>query len=245
VWEGTLSLEFLDPAIPDAHFTGAGIASVTTANGGAALVTLALAGGISGAAALLVTDPEVSGTLPSVRATVALGSGTLRPFHPPTTFGQPQLAENTLPIPGVVRLCLLTTGCGLGHALALTLGDGATGVGIGGLLTLGDFGGSRVSVQAAPWTPATASLPFPTTSGGSVFATRTGFVHGAFSFTGSTALTGGMLQLVTPVAVTSVGGKAFASFGVLTLRFVPEPTSLAMLTSGAIGLLVLARTRRR
>lgn len=244
-WEGTLALEFLEPAIPDARFTGTGVASVETAIGGVALVTLALAGGISGAGSLFVTDPDVSGTLPMVRVNVALGSGTLRPFHPPATFGQPQLTMNALPLPGVVRLCQLSIGCGLGSELALTVGSGATGVGVGGLLTLGAVGGMRISVQAAPWTPATATVPLPTANGGSVFFPRTGFVHGAYSFTGSTAVAGGELQLVTPIAVTSQDGRVLSSFGVLTLRFIPEPTPLAMLTSGAIGLLVLSRTRRR
>jgi hypothetical protein len=90
---------------------------------------------------------------------------------------------------------------------------------------------------------ATATLPVRTEGGATVAIPRAGFAHGPLSFTGSTARDGGALQLVTPIAVTSQDGQPFASFGVLSLRLIPEPGPLVLLAAGGLGMLALARTR--
>jgi hypothetical protein len=245
VWLGTLTLEFLDPGIPDATITGVGVADVNPGGGGAALVTLGIAGGISGTVTVPVADPYSAGSLFSVMIAASLGFGTLGPFQPGAPLGEPQLTRNTLPMPGTARLCVLAPGCGFGPLLPLTANSGQTGVGVGGLLTAGGVGSVRFSVQAAPWTVGTATLTLATTQGGSVSVARAGFAHGPWSFaTGSTALPGGALQLVTPIAIESQSGESLPAFGVLTLRFVPEPGSLLLLAPGLLGLFALARMRR-
>jgi hypothetical protein len=71
-------------------------------------------------------------------------------------------------------------------------------------------------------------------------------VHGPWSFTGSTALPGGELQLVTPLVVNARQGMdPLTGFGRLAIRFVPEADSLLLLGSGAAGLALAARARRR
>lgn len=241
-WQGTLAFEFA-AGIEEAAIVGAGVADVGVTNG-AALRSLAVAGGITGNATVPVTNPDLTVTLRSAMATVTLGSGTLSPFWPPAPFGAPQLWRGRLPVRGLLRLCSLVDGCVFGPVLRLTRNGGNTGLGAGGLLTIGAGTSSfAVSVEAAPWTLGTATLPIRTENGTTFAIPRAGFAHGPLSYTGSTALAGGSLQLVTPVAVTSQAGQPFASFGVLQLRFIPEPGPLVLLGPGILGLWVLGRTR--
>jgi hypothetical protein len=115
---------------------------------------------------------------------------------------------------------------------------------VGGLITIGP-GEIRISVEAAPWTLRDATITVETSSGVTYQFVTSGSVHGPYSFTGSTALTGGQLSLVTPVLITSNQLEvAPAAFARLTLRFVPEPGLLPLLASGAIGLWILSRVRR-
>lgn len=241
-WEGTLSLEFASPSLPPLGVTGTGVATVTAAGGGIHLASLRLAGGLSGRATLPVTDP-LAPTLASVRATVTLGTGTLRPFSAPVPPSQPQLTQRTLPVRGAVRLCLLFPGCGQALVLGLTEGDGTAGLGVGGLLTAGDFSGLRISVQAAPWTVRSATLPVATSAGGTLPLLAQGWRHGPSTFTSSTATTGGSLSLVSPLRVSSDAGEEFASFARLSVRWLPEPAGGLLLASGVAGLL-WARRRR-
>lgn len=241
-WQGTLTFEFA-AGIADAAIVGSGVADVAATNG-AALRSLAITGGITGNVTVPVTDPELTGTLRSVMATVTLLSGSLSPVWPPAPFGAPQLERGHLPVRGLLRLCTLVEGCVFGPILRLTRNDGNTGFGAGGLLTIGAGATTfAVSVEAAPWTLRTATLPIQTENGARFAIPRAGFAHGPLSYTGSTALSGGSLQLVTPVAVTSQAGQPFASFGVLQLRLVPEPGPLVLLGPGILGMWVLARTR--
>ena len=97
--------------------------------------------------------------------------------------------------------------------------------------------------ETAPWTLRTATVPIETTAGATVEVYSTGWVHGAASFTTSTALTGGTLSVVTPVRVTSDLPLELGGFGRMTLRFVPEPGLLLLLASGLLGLLILGHKR--
>lgn len=244
-FEGTLALEFIASVIPDALITGSGVATVNAAQPGAALHTLALAGGIAGVTTVPITDTEITAvSVVSVLASAALGTGTLHAFHPPAPFGEPQLSAGTLPLSGFMRLCLaIAPLCEIGVTLPLSIESGQTGVGVGGLLTVGGVAGAvRISVEASPWTVRTATQLFYTQSS-TLFLTRAGFRHGPYLLSGSTALPGGALQLVTPMTVTSEAGKAFASFGTLTLRFLPEPGLALLLGAGCAGLIALGRRR--
>lgn len=135
--------------------------------------------------------------------------------------------------------------------------------------TLTAFGSRRVSVLGAPWTIKTArangvnppmydwgtGVPPPPI----VRATRRGFAHGPFSATTSTAQPGGMLQMVTPMQVRVEQrqpsrswcesdlhhGWAAGGFGVLTLRFIPEPGVGLLLATGIAGLVAIGRQRIR
>jgi hypothetical protein len=241
-WQGTLSFEFVS-GIADAAVSGGGSAGVARSSG-TGLRSLTIWGGITGAVRAPVTDPDVAATLRSVMATVTLGGGTLSPFQPLAPFGDPQLHRGVLPVRGLLRLCFLLDDCSIGPVLRLTRNEGNTGLGAGGLLTIGVGGtGWNVSVEAAPWTVGTATLPLRTEGGATVAVQRAGFVHGPLSFTGSTAREGGVLQLVTPIAVTSQDGQPFASFAVLDLRLIPEPGPLVLLGAGVLGMLALAMTR--
>jgi hypothetical protein len=139
-------------------------------------------------------------------------------------------------------------------------GTGTKGVGVGGLITAGGYGGIRISLQAAPWTIKTVTLIDQiTTPGGSrIMTTRAarGWAHAPVSTTtstaqpsGSSAEPSGMVQLVTPNQVMTnlpLGSHAKVAVGVnLVLRFIPEPGLLLLLGSGVAGLAFLGRGRMR
>jgi hypothetical protein len=245
-FQGTLRLEFL--SLPTVEVQGVGIAAVETSGGGPRLRALGLAGGIAGSALVPVTDPVVvaGSGISDVMGELALGTGTLAPFWPPATLFEPQLTRGAVPVRGAARLCFFhVPGCELDWALPLTRGGGATGLGVGGLLTLGGYAPLRISVEVAPWTVGTASIPVETRGGGSLLVPAHGWLHGPASFTQSTALPDGALSLVTPIRVVSQYGRPYQGFGRLTLRFVPEPGRLVLLACGVLGLVALGRRRGR
>jgi hypothetical protein len=122
----------------------------------------------------------------------------------------------------------------------------------------------QLSIQGAPWTikTATASGVYPPFFDGNdmttlVTATRRGFAHAPASTTTSTAQIGGMLQMVTPMQVRwdswyerpgdswSHQGFVYSGFGVLTIRFIPEPGIGLLLATGLAGLVAIGRRRMR
>jgi membrane protease YdiL (CAAX protease family) len=245
-FEGELALESLVPALPPVRVTGIGVATLNGSGGGPALETLTLAGGITGTATVPITDPLVSNSgMVGLRLAARAGKGRLYPFQPPASLSTPQLSRGELPVPGMVRLCFLA-GCSFGLNLPLMwkTANATVGLGIGGVLAVDPYGTLRRSVLGAPWTLRTASLTVPV-SGSRFTAFASGFAHGPFSFTGSTALPGGAVQLVTPLRVESLGGPDVPSgFARLTLHFVPEPHSLFVLAP-SIALLAAGAWRRR
>lgn len=262
-WEGTLALEFQD--VPPMAIAGGGVATVNQSSGGvpAHLQTLkikASRGGISGTA----MQPTTEGTTAqrffpaqsSIRIDAELGTGTLAPISggvQSTTV----LSQNVIPLRGVMKFCWFSTACGSFMPVALTESTamgGSKGFGIGGLLTIG--GGTsplRISLEAAPWTIKTAVLTdeIRTPMGEDKFinVTAMGFAHGPASGTTSTAQPAGVLQLVAPmqIATNQTYGttKQIALFGVLQVRFIPEPGMLVLLVSGGLGLALLGRGRFR
>jgi membrane protease YdiL (CAAX protease family) len=242
-WSGTLSLEFLSAGLPRVAIPGTGVASLNGAGGGFRLSSLRLAGGITGTAAVPVTDPDVTASIRSVRGSVTLGSGVLRPFSPSAPPGEVQLTKSTLPVRGSVRLCFFFSDCLDALVLPLTVADGRTGLGVGGSWTVGGFGTLRISMEAAPWTPRTASVIVTTESGETVGVPAAGWIHGPFSLASTAALTSGAISLVTPMRIKSSDGRQIPVFGRLTLRFVPEPGQLPLLAVGIAGLFCLGRNR--
>jgi hypothetical protein len=216
---------------------------VIAVGGGVHLERLGLAGGAMGSQLLEVTAASAPTSLAAVQVGMALGSGSLAPFAPAASGSAPQLDEARLPVRGFARLCLFFAGCGSAITLDLTAGSGAAGLGIGGIVTAGAFIEPRISVMAAPWTVRTATVAVPTPSGGTLGVQRAGWLHGALSFTSSTAAVGGALSLVSPLAVTSEAGGLFTSFGRVTLRFVPEPKPLLAIACGLAWIALLAAHR--
>jgi membrane protease YdiL (CAAX protease family) len=245
---GELILDPIAPALPPARISGVGVATLNGSSGGPALETLSLARGITGTTTVPVTDPLVSNAgLTGLRVQARMGSGVLRPFQPPASLSTPQLSEAALPIQGVARLCAWAS-CAFGIDLPLSAAtrNGTIGLGVGGVISAAPLGTIRRSVQGAPWTPRTASLVLPTPAGAHLTAFASGFAHGPFSFTGSTARPGGVVQLVTPFAVESAAGPEIPTgFARLTLHFVPEPRSLLVLAPSIALLAAGARRRRR
>ena len=242
-WSGTFSLEFLSAGLPDVAIPGSGVASVNGSGGGFGLTSLRLAGGITGSAVVPLTDPDVTPSIRSVRGTVTLGSGALRPFSASAPPGEVQLTQSTLPVLGSVRLCLLFSDCQGAQVIPLTVADGRTGLGVGGSWTVGGFGTQRISIEGAPWTPQTASVIVTTGGGDSVGIPAAGWIHGPFSLATTAALTSGAVSLVTPMRIESNDGRQIPAFGRLTLRFVPEPGRLPLLAVGIAGLFCLGRKR--
>lgn len=247
-FSGVVELEI--GTLPPVGVTGTGVATVNGSGGLGHLTTIALNGGITGGDVVPITDPIVTvGGIVSVQATGTLGAGTLAPVSGAIQSTLPSLTQSTLPVRGEARLCLYAVGCGAALTLPLTSGSGSKGWGVGGLITAGGAGNIRVSVVAAPWTVKTQQVTNRTDNGGLTFPTSKGFAHGPASGTSSTALTGALVQFVTPLQVTTIGipgnNDKIALFGRLTLHFIPEPTLLVMLGVGAAGLAVLGRRRLR
>jgi membrane protease YdiL (CAAX protease family) len=245
-WDGTLGLEFLGSSQPPMEIRGVGVASVNGSAGGVHLSALRFAGGLAGTATTIVTDPELA-PIVSLQASVTLGTGTLLPFVPSAPTGEPQLTQRNLPVRGVVRICMYLPGCGLTLPLPLTASTGQIGLGVGGLVTangLSKGAGPRFSLEGSPWTIRTAGISITTSQGETITLVAQGWKHGAFTFTSSTALTGGSLSLVTPVRVTSSDGQEFSFFTRLTVRFIPEPGQALLLVSAVSGLVLIGRGRR-
>lgn len=240
--------------------TGSGVATVNGSGGAGHLTALHLDSGIRATDTIVVplTDPAVTAmSILSLRATQVTFGGSF-----PVTFQDPGGGTDILtdpgggggilPVQGKVLVCIVTAGCGASLQVPLTQ-SGTRGVGIGaGLLTVSGFAqaGLRVSVNGNPWTVNTATITgIPIGNGLSTISTRKGFVHGPASGTESTtALPSGVLQLVTPVFVTTSleGREAMPTFGTVRLHFlVPEPGSLLLLGSGVAGLALIGRRKLR
>lgn len=243
-WEGTLNVQFGN--VPPFVSTGMSAATINHSSGGGHLNTLAIAGGISGSATLPLTDPATP-LLVSVRGTLTLGTGTLSGIS-----GGAPLAGGVLPVGGLIRLCLVTPGCGIFLPIPATV-NSTRGLGIGGLITVNGFAtaGLRISVEFAPWTIGLAAVTgLPTGNGGTSTVTAQGFAHGPMSATSSTAnaLGSGVLQVVTPARITltlAPPNDMQAVMTTLTLHFIPEPGMLLLLGSGVAGLVLLGQRRLR
>lgn len=125
---------------------------------------------------------------------------------------------------------------------------GTRGVGIGGPpitnTTVNPFF-FTLSLQGARWTSGVATV---TTGLGSTL-TRAGFAHGPVSNTSTPGQIDGVIQLVTPIRIVIHAPDLppyyvdFSGFGVMELHFVPEPSSLILLTTAGAALALLGHRR--
>ena len=259
---GTHTLEFSNLGHLTVSVMGEGVADVVRSPGGH-LTTLQLTQHFAGGrinTVLPVTDPAVAATIPSVHITSLrinpqVQGGIFAPIS--GAAGTSPLTVATMPLTGTIRICLFYAGCNSG-AITQVLGQqttsGAyTGVGVGGTFSINPSGtgGIRISVQGDPWTVGTVSVSNITPSGIITTLTAMGFAHGPASLTSSTALPGGVLQLVTASQVTAVGipgspapsGEPSGQINTLRLEFIPEPGLLLLLGSGAAGMTLVGRKR--
>jgi hypothetical protein len=161
---------------------------------------------------------EGAAPISGIQATAQNGAGS---------FANP--GGGTMALLGSAKVCLYGPCSGAVANLVVPLEV----VGQGGTTTVA--GPVNLTVAGAPWTVGTARVGT---------ATAMGFAYGPGSQTSSTARASGVIQLVTPIRITTNLPGDFAvvpAFGVLTLHFVPEPGTLALL---AAGLALLARGSR-
>jgi len=264
-WEGTFVIDMVHLGRGEAR--GGGVATVNSSGGGvpAHVNTLRLAGSrghVTGSSFDLVTDPTQAGNGIAAVAfeNIQGGTGTFFPISGGAASTM-NLTQHIMPMYGLSKVCLLNTSCTTALTLPFTAattvngvpGTGVQGIGIGGMLTMGGYGGIRMSMNHAPWTIKTVvGIDQITTTGGSrvfIDIVQKGWAHAPVSTTSSTAKVGGMVQLVTPHQVQTnlplgsndeVGSTAF-----FVMRFIPEPGLLMLLGSGVVGLALLGRARMR
>ena len=130
------------------------------------------------------------------------------------TTNRAKLTQNTLPIAGIARICLLFFNCNSSTIIEVDLTqNGTRGIGIGGTITAdattmgAPVQSFRISLHHAPWQLASAMLlqsiaPGPGTI---ITVTETGYVRGPLSNTSTAAKVGGSIQLIAPSQVFTEG----------------------------------------
>jgi hypothetical protein len=248
---------------------GATLGVSASALGGAP--TLFVTGAGSGTSApLLVAIP--GGVLAGSDSTAVTGNPLVQTLELTVTGNGPgsfagSALKGGLPLRGNVRLLrtMATFTTLLDVPLSIPVTYGYLGFGVGGTVTLPAPGGFNASfvVEHRPFSkgPAvvtglryTYTYHVPAGKGASHALTGQVTYNGTAMYTGTDSRTPGGLGQITLVSPTKVqhfvagspgGLGAFVLLGTLTLSFVPEPGTLVLLGSGAIGLGLLGRARRR
>ena len=222
-YTATLTIQIADLApivIP-----GSGTVAVNGSAGGTHIDSLALAGGtFAGSDTLPITDPAVLPIL-GIDYDVQNSAGNF-------ARGGGGSLGGVMPLIGSLRICLFGP-C----STAIANLDVPLSV-VGGPGSWINHGAVYLTVAGAPWTTGTASVAST--------ATVMGFAHGPASGTSTTFAPGGRLQLVTPFVIASAIGalSVMPSSATLTLHFIPEPVTFALLAGGIALLGVIGRARR-
>jgi hypothetical protein len=259
---GEATIEFVNLGSDTATDTGTGVAIVNGSAGGMGhLNTLVLTTNFATLNGVIdITDPIVTAggiveiRLTSVRAQPSAAGGQGGSFGQISgALQNTSLAGGgTLASSGLIRICLFVPGCTgaeLSSSLAQTANGVRFGAGIGGVVTIGAFGPIRVSLLGAPWTVKTVSISNRTDNEAITQFRRNGFAHGPASLTSSTAVTSGVVQLVTPnqQIVQGVPGNSDKGGTITrsTIHFIPEPGLLLLLGVGTAGLVLIGRARSK
>lgn len=202
---------------------GSGTATVNASGPGGHLTGLDLAGGTfaTNAFVLPVTDPAAV-PVKGLQFTAANGAGAFAGSGG-AGFGGP------MPVKGFSKICLFFT-CSFPPSANVTVPLDV--IGAGGTVVVA--GAVAVTVVGAPWTTGTAAIGTVTRMGG-------------VSPLSNTGANSGTVTLVTPVFIsTNIPASAVVpGFGILSLHFVPEPGTLALVGFGIAGLVGFGRSRAR
>jgi hypothetical protein len=206
-------------------FETTGVATVNGSGGGLHVQSLALAdGAVSGGPLLIpLTDPAVA-PISAVRFEMANEAGSV--------VESGGVLGGVIPLGGDLRYCLFGSSNACTDPIA-NLVVPLDPVGVGGFAVA--EGPALATIFGAPWTTATAAV-------GTI--TRMGGRAGPASGTSTTAQIGGSIQLVTPILIFG-GFESTPAFATLTLRFVPEPATFALVAGGIAALCAAGARRRR
>lgn len=213
-------------ALEPATLSSVGAATVNGSGAGGHLDSVALDAAQLADSTLVPIPDEAAAPITGVAIVVANRAGSVA-----ETAGGGM--RGAIGLQGAAKICLFG---GIGCVAPLAnINVPLTVVGEGGFAVA--TGPVSLTVFGAPWTTGQVAI-------GTI--TRRGGARGPLSATSSTAQSGGEIQLVTPVHIsTNIGASAVVPiFATLTLRFVPEPATLALLALG-IGALATAGRRKR
>ncbi len=203
--------------LPAIEFTTTGVADFTDPT------NFSLPGGTFAVQTTIpITDPDVMGTIPSIRATFTNGPGTF-------VGGTGQM-----PINGQSLVCLFVPGCSVNVTVPFDTPTAAFGV--GGTIVAPAGAVAVTLARLGPWTTGTVTASGPTTMGGTVMATAMGGVAG------------NTVTLVTPISILTSLTTTFPflpGFGALTIDFAPEPGSAVLFAGVLVGLFAVGRRRRQ
>jgi hypothetical protein len=219
---------------------GSGVAQVDSLTHPASFT---IPSGVFQATKLIVPVPpsiaDINRPIVSVQGTFKNAAGHFGPVLTPR-FGNPDYG-GAMPLQGFGKVCLFASCSSAVANVVVPLSV----IGAGG--TVAQAAAVNVTVIGAPWTTAglvTGIRPDPTSPGYASSYFLRGHKAGPHYLAGSTFEPGGSISLVTPIFISANLPVNIKAYGLMTLHFVPEPASLALLGLG-VAVLTLRGMRGR